>query len=120
MWQTCFLFFEYYGQDVPSVSELIKISRKDFRPLMVDGYNAFTKKRRLKVPSSLYNAVAKHKSVTSWEDKFTTVEEKLLLKFWFLMDHGVNITQGLVNKGAFSPNSDLWRFVRTQGFECNN
>ena len=54
------------------------------------------------------------------ESKFITVEEKLLLKFWFLMDHGVKITQGLVKKGAFSPDSDLWGHVKNQGLECNN
>ena len=113
-------YFEYSGQNVPNISEVVKISRKDFEPLLVEAFNIFIRKRRLSISSSVYDAVLKHKSVTSWEDKFTTVEEKLLLKFWFLMDHGVNITQGLVNKGAFSPNSDLWRFVRTQGFECNN
>ena len=34
-----------------------------------------------------------------------TVQEKLLLIF-FLMDHGVKITQGFIKKGAFDP--DLW------------
>ena len=73
-------FFEYHYQHVPSVSELIKISRKDFKPLVVDGYNSFIKKRRLNISSDLYNAVAKHKSLTSWEDQFITTEEKLLFK----------------------------------------
>ena len=113
-------YFEYNSQNFPIVSEVVKISRKDFKPLLVEAFSAFIRKRRLSISSSLYDAVLKHKSITSWEDKFTTVEEKLLLKFWFLMDHGVNITQGLVNKGAFSPNSDLWSFVKIQGLDCNN
>ena len=113
-------FFEYHSQHVPSVSELIKISRKEFRLLLIEGFNNFVKKRRLNVPSSLYDSVAKQKSFTSWEDKFTTSEEKLLLKFWFMMDHGVNITQGLIRKGVFIPGSDLWRHVKSQGAECNS
>lgn len=112
-------FFEYHSKNVPSVSELIKISRKDFKPLVIDGYNAFVKKRRLDIPSNLYNAVANHKSLTSWEDQYTTPEEKLLLKFWFMMDHGVNITQGLIQKGCFVPNVALWEQVKNQGSECN-
>jgi len=36
------------------------------------------------------------------------------------MDHGVKISLGLVKKGAFSPNSDLWGYVKSQGLECNN
>ena len=113
-------FFEYHSQHVPSVSELIKISRKEFRLLLVEGFNTFVKKRRLNIPSSLYDSVAKKKSITSWEDRFTTSEEKLLLKFWFMMDHGVNITQGLIKKGIFAPGSDLWRYVKNQGAECNS
>ena len=96
------------------------MSRKDFKPLLLEGFNIFIKKYRLNISSSLYDSVAKQKSITSWEDKFTTVEEKLLLKFWFLMDHGAKITQGLVKKGAFSPDSDLWGYVKNQGLECNN
>ena len=113
-------YFEYSGQNVPNISEVVKISRKDFKPLLVEAFSTFIIKRRLSISSSLYDAVLKHKSITSWEDKFTTVEEKLILKFWFLMDHGVNITQGLIKKGAFSPNSDLWSFVKIQGLDCNN
>ena len=113
-------YFEYHRQYVPSVSEVIKISREDFKPLLLEGFNIFIKKYRLNISSSLYDSVAKQKSITSWEDAFTTVEEKLLLKFWFLMDHGVKITQGLIKKGALSPNSDLWGYVKSQGLECNN
>ena len=113
-------YFEYHSQHVPSVSEVIKISREDFKPLLLEGFNIFIKKYRLNISSSLYDSVAKQKSITSWEDAFTTVEEKLLLKFWFLMDHGVKITQGLIKKGALSPNSDLWGYVKSQGLECNN
>ena len=113
-------YFEYHCHNLPSVSELLKISREDFKLLLMEGFNTFVKERRLNISSSLYDSVAKQKSITSWEDKFTTVEEKLLLKFWFLMDHGVKITQGLVKKGAFSPDSDLWGYVKNQGLECNN
>jgi hypothetical protein len=117
-------YFEYHSQHVPSISEVIKMSREDFKedfkPLLLEGFNIFIKKYRLNISSSLYDSVAKQKSITSWEDAFTTVEEKLLLKFWFLMDHGVKITQGLVKKGALSPNSDLWGYVKNQGLECNN
>jgi hypothetical protein len=113
-------FFEYHSQHVPSVSEVIKISREVFKPLLLEGFNIFIKKYRLNISSSIYDSVAKQKSITSWEDEFTTVEEKLLLKFWFLMDHGVKITQGLIKKGALSPNSHLWGYVKNQGLECNN
>lgn len=113
-------YFEYHSQHVPSVSEVIKISREDFKPLLLEGLNIFIKKYRLNISSSVYDSVAKQKSITSWEDAFTTVEEKLLLKLWFLMDHGVKITQGLIKKGALSPNSDLWGYVKSQGLECNN
>jgi len=113
-------YFEYHCHNLPSVSELLKISREDFKLLLVEGFNTFVKERRLNISSSLYDSVAKQKSITSWEDRFITVEEKLLLKFWFLMDHGVKITQGLVKKGAFSPDSDLWGYVKNQGPECNN
>ncbi|KMP12098.1 hypothetical protein UZ36_02045 [Candidatus Nitromaritima sp. SCGC AAA799-C22] len=113
-------FFQYHDRHVPSVSELIKISRKDFQPRVVDGYHAFVKKRRLNIPPSLYEEMENHRSLTSWEDQHTTPEEKLLLKFWFLMDHGINITQGLVQKGVFSPGGDLWSLVKNQGSECNS
>jgi hypothetical protein len=96
------------------------MSREDFKPLLLEGFNIFIKKYRLNITSSLYDSVAKQKSITSWEDGFTTVEEKLLLKFWFLMDHGVKITQGLIKKGVLSPNSDLWGYVKSQALECNN
>ena len=113
-------YFEYHVKSAPNVSEVIKISRECFKPLLVVAFNNFIKVRRLKISSSLYDSIAKQKSITAWEDEFTTVEEKLLLKFWFLMDHGVKITQGLVKKGAFTPGSDLLRYVKDQGVECNN
>ncbi len=94
-------YFEYHSKSIPSVSEVVKISRKHFKPLLVEGFSKFIKDRRLHISSSLYDSIAKQKSITAWEDKFTTVEEKLLLKFWFLMDHKVKITQDLVNKGVF-------------------
>ncbi len=113
-------FFEYHSNHIPSVSELIKISRKDFKPLAIDGYNTFVKKRRLSVPPDLYDVVKTHLSLTSWEDQYTTPEEKLLLKFWFLMDHGVSITQGLVQKGIFKPEADLLANVKNQGAESKS
>jgi hypothetical protein len=113
-------FFEYHSKHIPSVSELIKISRKDFKPLVINGYNTFVKKRRLSVPPDLYDAVKTHISLTSWEDQYTTPEEKLLLKFWFLMDHGVSITQGLVQKGIFKPKADLLANVKNQGAESKS
>jgi len=113
-------YFEYHSQHVPSVSEVIKISREEFKPLLLEGLKIFIKKYRLNISSSVYDSVAKQKSITSWEDAYTTVEEKLLLKFWFLMDHGVKITQGLIKKGALSPNADLWGYVKNQRLECNN
>ncbi|NIQ03605.1 MAG: hypothetical protein GWM98_27390, partial [Nitrospinaceae bacterium] len=79
-------FFQYHAQHVPSVSELIKISRKEFQPILLEGYRGFLKKKRLNIPQSLYEALTRHQSVTGWEDPYTTPEEKLLLKFWFLLD----------------------------------
>lgn len=107
-------FFEYHSTSIPSVSELIKISREEFRPLVVEGYNTFLKKRRLSVPQKLYDEMASHRSVTCWEDPQTTPEEKILLRCWFLMDHGMSITQGLINKGVLSPGTDLLEYLKLQ------
>ena len=111
-------FFQYHRDTLPSVSELIKISRKDFQPMLVEGFNAFVKKRRLDIPESLMRALKKHASVTEWEDVYTTPEEKFLLRCWFLMDHGVSITQGLIQKGMLSSGSDVWDFLKSQEPEC--
>ncbi|MGP0567020.1 hypothetical protein ACTRW9_13765 [Nitrospina sp. 32_T5] len=110
-------FFQYHQENYPSVSELIKISRKEFRPMLVDGFNVFLKKRRLTIPDKLVQGLDKHKSQTDWEDTQTTVEEKILLRFWFLMDHGVNITQGLLNKGVMQPGADLLEYLDLQDSE---
>jgi hypothetical protein len=111
-------FFQHHAQQAPSVSELIKISREDFKPILLAGYAAFLKKRRIVIPSSLYQSIREHRSATSWEDEYATPEEKILLRCWFLMDHGVPITQGLINKGVLSPGYDLWKFLNTQEAEC--
>ena len=60
----------------------------------------------------------RHTSVTEWEDAHTTPEEKFLLRCWFLMDHGVSITQGLVQKGVLNTGSDMWGFLKSQEPEC--
>ena len=111
-------FFQYHRDNLPSVSELIKISRKDFQPMLVEGFNAFVKKRRLDIPESLMKDLKKHASVTEWEDAHTTPEEKFLLRCWFLMDHGVSITQGLIQKGVLNSGSDVWDFLKSQESEC--
>ncbi len=111
-------FFQYHRESLPSVSELIKISRKDFQPMLVEGFNVFVKKRRLDIPGSLMRDLKEHASVTEWEDAHTTPEEKLLLRCWFLMDHGVSITQGLVQKGVLNPGADVWDFLKSQEPEC--
>ena len=111
-------FFQYHRDSLPSVSELIKISRKDFQPMVIEGFNAFVKKRRLDIPESLMRDFKKHDSVTEWEDTHTTPEEKFLLRCWFLMDHGVSITQGLVQKGVLNPEVDVWGFLKSQESEC--
>ena len=77
-------------------------------------------KKRIDIPSSLYNAIALHKSGTGWEDSYTTPEEKLLLRFWFLMDHGVAVNQKTINSGVLKPREDIWGFVKGQGEECNS
>jgi hypothetical protein len=111
-------FFQYHRDNFPSVSELIKISRKDFQPLLIDGFKSFVKKRRLNIPESLMNALKNHASVTEWEDDCTTPEEKFLLRAWFLMDHGTSVTQGLIQKGVMNPGSNLWGLVKDQASEC--
>lgn len=111
-------FFQYHRDNLPSVSELIKISRKDFQPMLIEGFNAFVKKRRLGIPESLMRYLKKHDSITEWEDAHTTPEEKLLLRFWFLMDYGIPITQGLVQKGVLNPGEDMWGFLKSQESEC--
>ena len=113
-------FFEYHAQHVPSVSELIKISRKELQPLLLDGFKGFVSKKRLTIPSDLLKAMEKYRSVTFWEDPYTTIEEKLLLKFWFLMDHGVSITQGLIQKEVIRPGFDLWGYLKIQSSQCNS
>jgi hypothetical protein len=114
-------FFKIHKQEVPSVSELIKISRKELQPLLQEGYEAFVQKKRLRIPAKLLQDVGRHRSVTLWEDPYTTAEEKLLLKFWFLIDHGVPITQKLVEKGVLQPGFDLLGYLKIQpSEECNN
>jgi hypothetical protein len=113
-------FFEYHESKIPSVSELIKISRKNFQSKLLEGYKTFIKKRQLQIPSTLYKAVAADKSTIKWEDAYTTPEEKLLLRFWFLMDHGVMIDQKIINSGVLKPGEDIWKFVKGQGEECNS
>ena len=113
-------FFQIHEQHLPSVSELIKISRKELQPLLREGFAAFVQKKRLTIPAKLIEEVGKHRSVTLWEDPYTTVEEKLLLKFWFLMDHEVPITQSLIQKGVLQPEFDLYTYLKNQPSECNN
>mgnify|MGYP001395786941 FL=1 len=113
-------FFEYNHSQIPSVSELIKVSRKQFQSTVLSGYKTFLQKKRIDIPSSLYNAIAMHKSGTGWEDSYTTPEEKLLLRFWFLMDHGVAVNQKTINSGVLKPGEDIWGFVKGQGEECNS
>tara|TARA_B100001123_G_scaffold449645_1_gene615872 strand:- start:1221 stop:2903 length:1683 start_codon:yes stop_codon:yes gene_type:complete len=113
-------FFEYHHSQIPSVSELIKISRKQFQSTLLQGYKAFLQKKRIEIPASLYNSMAKHKSATGWEDVYTTPEEKLFLRFWFLMDHGVTVNQKIINSGILKPGEDIWGFVKDQGEECNS
>ena len=114
-------FFKIHKQHVPSVSELIKISRKELQPLLQEGYEAFVQKKRLRIPAKLLQDMGRHRSVTLWEDPYTTVEEKLLLKFWFLMDHGIPITQRLIDKGVLRPGFDLLGYLKNQpSEECNN
>jgi hypothetical protein len=76
------------------------------------------KKRRLDIPESLMRNLKRHTSVTEWEDAHTTPEEKLLLRCWFLMDHGVSITHGLIQKGVLNPGADMWDFLKSQEPEC--
>jgi hypothetical protein len=68
----------------------------------------------------LYEAIAAHKSKTEWEDAYTTPEEKILLRFWFLIDHGITINQKVINAGVLKPGTDLWAFVKGQGDECSS
>jgi hypothetical protein len=111
-------FFQYHRDSLPSVSELIKISRKDFQPMLIEGFNTFVKKRRLNIPEALMRDLKGHSSVTEWEDAHTSPEEKFLLRSWFLMDHGVSITQGLIQKGVLNTGSDMWDFLKSQESEC--
>ena len=113
-------FFQYHEANPPSVSELIKISRKEFRSTLLKGYEAFVKKKRLRISSTLYNTIAAKPSVTLWEDVYATSEEKILLRFWFLMDHGVTINQKLVEVGVLKPDFDLWGFIKGQREDCKS
>jgi hypothetical protein len=113
-------YFHYHEEAIPSVSELIKISRKLFQPTLKKGYEAFLKKKRLQIPEVLFEEIASKKSVTEWEDAYTSPEEKILLRFWFLMDHGVAINQKLIARGVLQPGFDLWEFVKGQGEEVKS
>ena len=113
-------YFQYHEEAVPSVSELIKISRKEFQPTLKKGYEAFVKKKRVQISTALHKEIASKQSVTEWEDTYTTPEEKILLRFWFLMDHGVTINQKLVDRGVLKPGFDLWEFLKGQGEECKS
>ncbi len=113
-------FFQYHEEAVPSVSELIKISRKEFQPALVKGYEIFVKKKRLQISSALYKGIASKPSVTLWEDAYTTPEERILLRFWFLMDHGATVNQKLVDSGVLKPGFDLWGFLKNQGEDCKS
>ena len=113
-------YFQYHEEAVPSVSELIKISRKEFQPTLKNGYEAFVKKKRVRISTALYKEIASKQSVTEWEDAYTTPEEKILLRFWFLMDHGATINQKLVDRGVLKPGFDLWEFLKDQGEECKS
>jgi len=62
----------------------------------------------------------KSHSETDWEDPYTTAEEKALLKFWLLMDHGVNITQATINKGVLEKSFDFINYLKLQESECNS
>ncbi len=88
-------------------------------PMAQEAYKSFIKKRRLTIPADLFSELEKYESVTFWEDPYTTTEEKFLLRFWFLMDHGVSITQGLVNKGILRPGADLWEVVKSHETACD-
>ena len=44
-------FFQYHAKAFPSVSELIKISRNEIKPMAQEGYKSFIKKRRLIIPN---------------------------------------------------------------------
>ena len=113
-------YFQYHEEAVPSVSELIKISRKEFQPTLKKGYEVFVNKKRLQISTALYKEIASKQSVTEWEDTYTTPEEKILLRFWFLMDHGVTINQKLVDRGVLKPGFDLWEFLKGQGEVCKS
>jgi hypothetical protein len=112
--------FQYHEEAVPSVSELIKISRKEFQPTLVKSYADFVKKKRLQISPALYKGIASKPSVTFWEDAYATPEEKILLRFWFLMDHGVTINQKLIGSGILKPGFDLWEFLQNQGEDCKS
>ena len=113
-------FFQYHEKSVPSVSELIKISRKEFKPILLKGYDEFIKKKRLQISSKIYKEIADKTSVTLWEDAYVTPEEKILLRFWFLMDHGMTITQKVIDRGVLNPGFDLWDCINGQGEVCKS
>ena len=113
-------FFQYHEESVPSVSELIKISRKEFKPILLKGYDEFIKKKRLQISSKIYKEIADKTSVTLWEDAYVTPEEKILLRFWFLMDHGMTITQKVIDRGVLNPGFDLWGCINGQGEVCKS
>jgi hypothetical protein len=113
-------WFQYHAEQFPSVSELIKISRKDFQPMVLEGFSSFIKKKRLEISATQMSDLDKNRSETDWEDPYTTAEEKALLKFWFLMDHGVNISQATINKGVLEKSFDFINYLKLQGSECNS
>jgi hypothetical protein len=113
-------YFQYHEDSVPSVSELIKISRKEFQATLKNGYVKFISQKRLKIPNAIYKEIASKQSVTEWEDAYTTPEEKILLRFWFLKDYGLTINQKLIDDGVLKPGFDLWTYLKGQGEVCNS
>ncbi len=113
-------WFQYHAEQFPSVSELIKISRKEFQPMVLEGFSSFVKKKRLEIPTVQMKNLDKNRSETDWEDPYTTSEEKALLKFWFLMDHGINITQAVINKGVLEKSFDFISYLKLQDSECKS
>ena len=113
-------YFQYHEDSVPSVSELIKISRKEFQATLKNGYVKFISQKRLKIPNAIYKEIASKQSVTEWEDAYTTPEEKILLRFWFLKDYGLTINQKLIDDGVLKPGFDLLTYLKGQGEVCNS
>ncbi|GIT64430.1 MAG: hypothetical protein Ct9H300mP23_00570 [Nitrospinota bacterium] len=100
---------------IPSVSELIKEIVKNFNLDYWKDIKPLFRKGSCKSLQLFIRRGPAHKSRVKWEDAYTTPEEKLLLRFWFLRITGYDRPKIFKFPGVLKPGEDIWKFVKGQG-----